>query len=165
VLHCFAGGTDAKAPKAGVIPGKNGELYGTTKLGGSTGEGIGTVFQMTPPSSPGGKMDRTSPVQLPIGLPTAGYYPVTPLVMNQGGTLFGTTCCGGPVVYGVVFQLTPPASPNGSWSETVLWGFLGGADGGSPYTGLTFGQGGRLDGTTTGTGVSPYVATVFEVTP
>jgi uncharacterized repeat protein (TIGR03803 family) len=163
VLHSFGGGSDARAPKAGLIGGPKGQFYGTTYYGGSSGEGIGTVFELTPPSQSGAAWTERVLYSFESGFPGAGYYPAAPLVRSQNGTLFGTTCCGGPSVYGVVFELTPPTLPSNDWTETVLWGFLGGADGGSPYTGLTLGQDGILYGTTTGTGVSPFVATLFAV--
>jgi uncharacterized repeat protein (TIGR03803 family) len=48
VLHDFNGidGRDASAPQAGLIMDKNGNLYGTTDLGGASG--VGTVFEITP---------------------------------------------------------------------------------------------------------------------
>ena len=47
----------------------------------------------------------------------------------------------------MVFQLTRHA--DGSWTEKVLHHFTGGADGASPFGGLTFGREGRLYGTAT----------------
>ena len=47
VVHTFAGGTDGFAPQAGVID-VGGYLYGTTMFGGSSGNGNGTVFKVTP---------------------------------------------------------------------------------------------------------------------
>ena len=47
VLHSFAGGTtDGNSPLAGLIPGRDGFLYGTTYLGGAVDEG--TVFRIAP---------------------------------------------------------------------------------------------------------------------
>jgi hypothetical protein len=50
---------------------------------------------------------------------------------------------------GTVFSLTPPASPGGSWTETVLHAFSGGDDGGLPRAGPTIGGSGVLYGSTT----------------
>jgi hypothetical protein len=52
----------------------------------------------------------------------------------------------------MVFALTPPATPGGTWTYTTLHDFAGGADGAIPYSGLTFGPGNALFGTTYGGG-------------
>jgi hypothetical protein len=62
-LHTFTG-----SPSDGYIPnglsiGQDGVLYGTTQAGGSGScvdsySGCGTVFSLTPPTSPGGGLDR-----------------------------------------------------------------------------------------------------------
>jgi hypothetical protein len=33
---------------------------------------------------------------------------------------------------GVLYQLTPPSAPGGSWTESILHAFAGGADGQAP---------------------------------
>ena len=86
------------------------------------------------------------------------------LVIGAGGVLYGVTSDGGANNLGTVFSLTPPASPGGSWTETVLYSFTGVADGGHPNTNLVVGSGGVLYGTT-GTGGIYYGGTVFAVTP
>ncbi len=62
------------------------------------------------------------------------------LVALYGTTQFGGTnggCYGGNGC-GTAFQLTPPNPPQvgGTWTNTVLWSFSGGADGGNPEAGL-----------------------------
>jgi len=48
VLHTFTGGTtDGRAPEAGLIFDRAGNLYGTTAYGGTSNLGI--VFELTPP--------------------------------------------------------------------------------------------------------------------
>ena len=86
------------------------------------------------------------------------------LVTDAGGVLYGVTSEGGANNLGTVFSLTPPASPGGSWTETVLYSFTGGADGWHPNTDLVMGSGGVLYGTTE-TGGFYYSGTVFAVTP
>ncbi|MBD5653634.1 MAG: hypothetical protein IAI50_00445 [Candidatus Eremiobacteraeota bacterium] len=44
VLHVFGGGRDASEPLAGVVPGADGELYGTTFRGGTANDG--TVYRI-----------------------------------------------------------------------------------------------------------------------
>jgi hypothetical protein len=65
---------------------------------------------------------------------------------------------------GTVFSLTPPASPGGAWSETVLHNFTGGSDGSLPGAGVVIGHAGDLFGTTPEGGTSG-LGTVFTLTP
>jgi uncharacterized repeat protein (TIGR03803 family) len=60
--------------------------------------------------------------------------------------LYGTTSSGGAFLAGTVFKLTP--NSDGTWKESVLYSFTGGADGGSPRAGLIFDAAGYLYGTT-----------------
>jgi uncharacterized repeat protein (TIGR03803 family) len=50
VLHSFGSGGDGSNPYAGLLVGSNGNLYGTTRSGGSGGclGGCGTVFELVP---------------------------------------------------------------------------------------------------------------------
>lgn len=52
--------------------------------------------------------------------------------------------------YGTVFELSPPSQPGGSWTETTIYSFSGGDDGGSPQAGLIIDQNGNLYGTALG---------------
>lgn len=84
--------------------------------------------------------------------------------------LYGTTTYGGTLNTGVVFQLSPPVDPTAPWTETVLYGFQGGADGFNPYDdSLVFDTNGALYGTTSGGGTNPGPSspggTVFKLTP
>jgi len=49
-----------------------------------------------------------------------GSNPPAGVVIGEGGVLYGTTSFGGASNAGTVFQLKPPASPGGAWTETVL---------------------------------------------
>lgn len=81
--------------------------------------------------------------------PTAG-------LLVVGNTLYGTTFNGGVTGNGTVFSVDPNTG-----SETVLYGFTGGADGGQPYAGL-IDYGGFLWGTTYDGGASND-GTVFKI--
>jgi uncharacterized protein (TIGR03437 family) len=70
--------------------------------------------------------------------------------LGSGGVLFGTTAGGGAYGLGTVFSLTPPATPGGPWTHTVLYNFAGNQDGIAPG-GVVVGGGAVLYGTT-GTG-------------
>lgn len=89
----------------------------------------------------------------------------TPLAIGEGGVLYGTTRSGGMYDQGTVFSLTPPASPGGSWTYNLLYGFQGGSDGASesPYSRLTIGSGGVLYGATS-YGVRGF-SEVYSLTP
>jgi len=74
-------------------------------------------------------------------------YPGDDVVIGSGGVLYGVTADGGTGGFGTAFALTPPAAPDGAWTELVLHNFAGGSDGKSPG-GLTIGDAGVLYGTT-----------------
>jgi hypothetical protein len=71
-----------------------------------------------------------------------GAYPTAGLISDAQGALYGTTSEGGipncgpfapeQTGCGTVFKLTPPASGQTQWTETVLYTFQGGSDGWQP---------------------------------
>ena len=68
---------------------------------------------------------------------------------------------------GTVFKLAPAS---GGWTETVLYTFTGGSDGGEPYARLLSDAAGNLYGTTLlggniGSACSSGCGTVFKLTP
>jgi uncharacterized repeat protein (TIGR03803 family) len=94
-----------------------------------------------------------------------GGYP-TPLTMGEGGVLYGATSGGGAYGYGTVFSLTPPVSPSGSWTYTVLYNFQGATASGYPdfpVSSLTIGPGGVFYGAT-GNGTIDSGA-IYSLTP
>lgn len=162
VLYNFAGGSDgaSSSPYAALIDVK-GKLYGTTMAGGTTGlcegqsgpPGCGTVFQLTPPATPGGAW--TEAVIYRFQGNTDGAIPEDSLVADRAGNLYGTTSAGGIQSCsggcGTVFELQPPSLPGGAWTETVLYRFKGvpsgngNGDAALP-NGLVFDKGGNLFG-------------------
>jgi uncharacterized repeat protein (TIGR03803 family) len=87
--------------------------------------------------------------------------PLSNLVMDPAGNLYGTTFVAGAYGAGEVFELKH--NSNGGWAETVLYSFTGGADGANPYyAGVVFDASGNLYGTTVGGGSSNF-GTVFEL--
>jgi len=156
VIYGFTGGSDGGKPYAGLTLGTAGVLYGTTGLGGSGG--YGTVFELTP-----GKTGApyTEKVLFSFTGGASGSYARYGVIANAAGDLFGTTGVGASNA-GVVFELSPP-SGSGAWSETVLWSFTGGADGGDTTAGLVL-DNGLLYGTTS-LGGQYADGTVFSVTP
>jgi uncharacterized repeat protein (TIGR03803 family) len=163
VLHSFVG-TDGGFPHAGLIFDPAGNLYGTTYLyGNSVGGGLGNVFKLAPQADG----SWTESVLHVFNGGSDGMFPYASLIFDQAGNLYGTTIYGGSGLCdqgcGTVFKLMPSA--DGSWAESVLYNFVGGAqDGYYPEAGLTFDGAGNLYGTTTFGG--PYGwGTVFKLTP
>jgi uncharacterized repeat protein (TIGR03803 family) len=235
VLYSFQGGNDGAVAWGGLVMDSAGNLYGTTEHGGGSGStcgtsGCGTVFQLVPPTLPGGawtenilyRFDgkhgdypvadnlvidpagnlygttdtggiyqrepyggtvfRLSPptvsggtwaqsVLHSFGSPHDGINPIGKLVLDQAGNVYGTTeyggagtACGTFGGCGIVFQLAPPAVHGASWTETVLYNFQGGNDGGLARGGVVFDKNGSLFGTTL-IGGTFNSGTIFELTP
>src|SRR5262249_13985528 len=92
-----------------------------------------------------------------------GANPSSALVADRNGNLYGTTDAGGGACdCGTVFMLSPAVTPNGSWTETVLYRFQG-PDGAAPEAGLIFDAAGNLYGTTATGG--KHDGTVFKLAP
>jgi len=155
VLYRFTGGSDGAAPGSNLIFDAVGNLYGTTS-GGGDASSDGTVFQLTPPSTQGAAWTETVLYRFAGG--SDGKTPVAGLVSDQASNLYGTTLFGGTTDAGTVFQLTPPAIGDSTWTETVLHTFGRGNDGLDPEAGLIRDNRGALYGTTT-SGI------VFRLTP
>jgi uncharacterized repeat protein (TIGR03803 family) len=165
VLYSFKGGSDGTNPSTGLIADQAGNLYGTTTDGGTgpcTG-GCGTVFQLTPPGAPAG--DWTETVIYNFQADKDGAGPMAGLVMDQAGNLYGTTLGGGAFLDGTAFQLTPPAAPDGAWTETVIHTFSGSPDGEYPVAPMIFDSAGNLYGTTVFGGGQSSLGTVFQLMP
>jgi uncharacterized repeat protein (TIGR03803 family) len=93
-----------------------------------------------------------------------GSSPSSGLIFDALGNLYGETEGGGAHGGGTVFELSP--NSNGGWTETVLYSFQGGNDGGGPSSGLIFDQAGNLYGTTYGGGGGTSGnGTAFELSP
>ena len=165
-LYSFAGGNDGANPGARVIIGPDGTLYGTTSYGGGSGcggSGCGTVFQLTPPmnASTDALTDWTETVLYQFTGGSDGSLPVGDLVFDAAGNIYGTTAGGGSSQNGVTYELTPS---NGNWTQSVLWSFTGGNDGGKPASGVIFDSAGNLYGATYVGGTYGYGA-IFQLAP
>jgi uncharacterized repeat protein (TIGR03803 family) len=178
LLHDFQCCTsDGWSSHAGLVRDQAGNLYGTTEWGGAyTGEycaylGCGTVFEVSPPAAPGDPWRES--VLYRFGGESDGLNPLTALVLDEGGNLYGTTYGGGALGGGTAFQLAPPAQPGAPWTKTILHNFsYSSNDGAVPLGTMIFDKAGNLYGTTLFGGndcyynTTPYgCGTVFELTP
>jgi hypothetical protein len=77
---------------------------------------------------------------------TDGNYPNGGLILDDAGNLYGTTNSGGDVCCGTVFEVKHGA--NDTWTESLLYSFTGGTDGGFPHAPLVSNGPGKLYGTT-----------------
>lgn len=160
VLTTFGcSGADGTFPYANVTFDKAGNLYGTTETAGPLGGG--TVFKLSP--NPDGTWTRTTIHSFSVGS-SDGRLSLGGVVFDASGNLYGTTCEGGTLGFGTVFQLKPQS--DGSWTESVLYSFQGGVDGSCPYAGVTFDSASNnLYGTASDSGLTcpPACGTVFEL--
>lgn len=173
ILYNFTGAADGGGPSASLIFDSAGNLYSTTEYGGDVNcngpldTSCGTVFELTS----NGKGAWTETVLHSFAY-VDGAYPVSNVVFDATGSLYGTTpdgpgfaCNGGGC--GTVYRLTP--NSDGSWIETIIYNFAGGPDGVEPVAGLILDGDGNLYGTTQYGGDlgSCYqgCGTVFQLTP
>jgi len=141
ILHVFSDRTGGELPWGGVILDRVGNLYGTTEGGGGS-SGSGVVFKLSYTSS------GWHETVLHRFNGNDGAAPIGPLTLDTAGNLYGTTSEGGSGACGcgVAFRLAP--NSDGTWRETVLHTFIGGADGGNIVAGLTLDAVGNLYGAT-----------------
>jgi len=151
VLYSFTGGADGANPDYGdLVFDQSGNLYGTTVYGGSSN--LGVVFKLTRSGSA-----WTESVLWNFARGDDGSYPISGVIFDPAGNLYGTTTDGGSDSLGTVYELSPTQS---GWNETTLYSFTG-ADNGSGAGGLIMDAHGDLFGITGffGTGAA------FELTP
>jgi hypothetical protein len=144
----------------GVVLAPSGVLYGTTMgtqdiRNCENGDPCGAVFQLAPPGAPGEPWTQTILHTFTGALTGDGSQPNSTPVLGPGGVLYGTTATGGTGSpgLGTIYEMMPPSSPGGGWTEVVLYSFTGGADGSTPNA-LTLGPDGNLYGTTLSGGAS-----------
>ena len=147
-----------------LIKGQDGYLYGTTFMGGGTGNGIwtcqgfgcGTVFRLDVGTTPPTLTPLHTFTGLDVG--TDGAFPISGLLQASDGFLYGTTSEGGTLGIGTVFRLDPTAptttDPLTGWvtgAIDVLHTFDG-ANGATPWAALTQGTDSAIYGATTAGG-------------
>jgi uncharacterized repeat protein (TIGR03803 family) len=172
VLYNFC--ADGTQPQGSVIVDTDGNIYGTTFLGGANG--AGTVYELTHDvahdtwtesvvynfcSRDGACTDGMQPLS---GLTYAGASSGAPY--DGTSPLYGTTVRGGANLGGVVYALTPHGA---SWSQRVLHAFCGTGgnactDGMGPVAAPILDSGGNLYGTTQNGGAHALGA-AYKLTP
>lgn len=153
VLYSFEDLPDGAFPGYGdLIFDQAGNIYGTTSTGGRSHDG--TVFELTRSGS------GWTESLLYSFAGDDGQTPLSDVILDNAGNLYGTTQGGGLYGVGTVFQLT--YSTETGWTENVLYSFQNGSDGGFPQAGLIFDQSGNLYGATADGG-SGGGGTVFKL--
>ncbi len=138
VIHAFTGGSDGATPYSTLTPDGNGNLYGTTFLGGAYG--MGTVYELSP--NAGGWQETV----LFSFNGTDGYGPEGAVLFDSQGNLYGATSSAGRKGFGTIYKLR--RSAKGVWSATVLHNFGSAGGGEVPEGNLVFDRLGNLYGTT-----------------
>jgi len=159
VLHHFTGGSDGGNPYAGVIADAEGNLYGTTLLGGSTScteGGCGVAYELSQSSG----VWKETILHSFNAEQNGGINPEGSLVFDNAGNLYGTAQLGGSQGNGVVFQLTHTSA---GWSENVVHAFAS-TDGSEPGGSLVFDGAGNMYGTTVAGGSRGH-GVVFKISP
>jgi uncharacterized repeat protein (TIGR03803 family) len=138
VVHEFSATTDGHNPSGPIAMDASGAIYGSLVFGGAVTftasgrecratlgkTGCGAVYRLSPPTFTGGDWTETILYNFGNGTFADGVYP-TGATFDASGNLFGVAqvgghgCPGGVRNTGTVFELTPPASGDGFWTESV----------------------------------------------
>jgi uncharacterized repeat protein (TIGR03803 family) len=155
-LYSFLNGADGGHVAAGLLQATDGYFYGATYKGGAYGDG--TVFRVTA----GGALttlvsfNRNS---MPFFGAARGALPLSGLVQDKSGVLYGATSSGGMYGNGELFCIST-AGTFGFFTHA----FTGGSDGSYPAAPLLLASDGNFYGTTAYGGDYGY-GTLFRFTP
>ena len=159
VLHTFRNFSDGAQPLGGLVADHNGNLYGTTSLGGNFGGGA--IFELTH-SGAGWTFNVLYDLN---GLP-GQVGPQGLLAIDTNGNVYGTTDSEGFAGVGNLFKLAPGG---GGWTYTDLHEFaISASNGAYPHDGPTVDANGNLFGTTSSGGTGNCFdgcGVIYEVTP
>jgi len=158
VIYSFAGGSDGEYLDTDLVMDSAGNIYGSTVQGGDFGSG--TVFQLSPSAT-----GWSHTVLYSFRGGKDGGEPYKGVTLDAQGNVYGTAVTGGGGSCeggcGVAFKLT---NSSGSWTQSVIHTFTGGADGSGPGSGLTFDSRGNLYGMTP-TGGAYGVGVAYQLRP
>lgn len=103
-IHSFCTSTcaDGFHPYAGLIQGTDGNLYGTTSIGGVNFGGV--IFKLTTSGT-------VTPLYSLCQTTGCGYFPWAPLLQGTDGNFYGTASEGGINNSGTVFSLSTGLAP------------------------------------------------------
>ena len=147
-IHSFTGtGSEGATPSAPLLQGSDGKLYGTTEVGGLNG--LGTVFKIDPTGSPFATLYGFAG--------SDGKLPISSVLPDNSGNLYGTTQAGGSLDGGTAFRLVIS-----SGSLSTLHTFGGEGSGYEPSAPVVQGADGAFYGTTY-RGGSANLGTVYKV--
>jgi uncharacterized repeat protein (TIGR03803 family) len=124
VLYSFGtnGPNDGSGSMGKLLADGQGNLYGTTKLGGSGGSG--TVFELTPEA--GGTWSETVLYNFCSQSNCSdGAYPEAGLVSDTAGNLYGSTLAGGSILSWVPSSSFPRRPSRGMDGRRLCFGLLG----------------------------------------
>lgn len=155
-LYSFKDQPDGALPYGGLIFDKAGNLYGTTYYAGT--HDVGTVYRLTHSNG-----QWTERVIYNFKGGSDGSSPISTLVADAAGNLYGTTSDGGSgCACGVIFKLAH--NTNGTWTESVEYRFPGAPYAGFSYNGMVADSAGNFYGATTHGGPAND-GTIYKFTP
>jgi len=168
---CIQGGcADGREPASGLLQDSSGNLYGTALFGGANG--VGAIYELVPNAR---KTKWKYKVLYSFCGCTDGSDPLSSLIIDNAGNLYGTTMAGGANDGGVVYRLVPNAKRT-QWTLETLYSFCSASDcsdGRLPQSDLAYtgkGSGAPYDGTsplygTTSQAGAHKQGVVFSITP
>jgi uncharacterized repeat protein (TIGR03803 family) len=150
IMHTFSGGSgtgDGSGPAAGLTLASDGNFYGTTQFGGTSGNG--TIFKMN--------LAGAVTVLHSFGPDDPdGTEPLGALIQASDGNLYGTCYTGGSVEGGTVFRI----STSGSFAK--IYDFTTSSIGTHPTAGVIQASDGNLYGVTPSGGAG--LGSIYQLT-
>ena len=154
-IYLFRGQPDGSFPYGALLFDASGNIYGTTYYGGANN--IGAAYALTPRAN--GEWREKVLYSFQGG--TDGNSPISNLVFDTAGNLYGTTSEGG-LGLGTIFELSPVGG--GHWMETVVHRFQGPPDGAFSYNGMVVDSFGNFYGATVHGGINDD-GSIYQFTP